>query len=102
MNINTRTHRREHTAGTFYPSINDLSAELSLYGRFSNDPNDTCLTNKPIPEKKSIPEVLKTFLQFIPGNNTCPDCEVRIGTSKFLNDSKNDFSSKDSCLPWAK
>lgn len=95
MNVNSK---RKHT--TMYPSVRDLSQVLSSYGRhdrrqqflYSNLDEST---NLPLPKKKTFPEQLKMFLLCIPGNDVCPDCEVRIDETKI----PDEITSK--LQPWA-
>ena len=87
-----------------FPSINALSVELSSYGKHEetdeSDENGCPIVLK----KKSFPASLKKiFLGLIPGNDVCPDCEVRGSIHESLHQFKYGLPLKEKrCLQWAK
>ncbi len=97
-----------------FPSLNGLSSELSSFGRIadkiyknSNNKNSRVRSESfddtAVPKKK-FPASFKRFLQFIPGNDCCPDCEVRVGEEGTIPyELMHGLPSKSgSCMPWAK
>jgi hypothetical protein len=90
-----------------FPSINALSAQLSSYEKVdhlgSGHGRYDCPTNaEALMKKKPFPEKLNEFLKLIPGNEKCPDCDVRKEGIGPTNEFNNSLSPRVACLPWAK
>lgn len=80
------------------PSICDMAAALSSYGSAEDcdKGKDVEVQYKDMQKKKSFPKQLKLFLNLIPGNDVCPDCQLNAPFQM-----KRGLPSKHSSLPWA-
>lgn len=81
------------------PSICDMAAALSSYSSVEDSDKkgkDVDFQYKDMQKKKSFPKQLKLFLNLIPGNDVCPDCQLNAPFQL-----KRGLPSNHSSLPWA-